>query len=48
MESKLMTTTYKAVNAAEAPDINDVNAVGAVDNNQVKISESAEEKLPEC
>jgi len=48
MESKLMTTTSKAVNAAEAPDINEVNAAGAVDINEVKIAESAEEKLPEC
>jgi len=48
MESKLMTTTFKAVNAAEAPDINEVNAAGAVDINEVKIAESAEEKLPEC
>ena len=48
MESKLMTTTSKAVNAAEAPDINEVNAAGAVDINEGKIAESAEEKLPEC
>merc|ERR1719508_740605 len=48
MESKLMTTTSKAVNAAEAPDINEVNAAGAVDINEVKIAESAEEKLPAC
>ena len=47
-ESKLITTTSKAVNAAEAPDINEVNAAGAVDINEVKIAESAEEKLPEC
>ena len=44
MESKLMTTTSKAVNA----DINELNAAGAVDINEVKIAESAEEKLPEC
>ena len=45
MESKLMTTTSKAVNTAEAPDINEVNAAGDVDINEVKIAESAEEKL---
>ena len=37
MESKLMTTTSKAVNAAEAPDINEVNAAGAVDINEVNL-----------
>ena len=48
MESKLMTTTSQGVNATEAPDIKEVNAAGVVDINEVKIAESAEEKLPEC
>ena len=36
------------MNATEAPDIKEVNAAGVVDINEVKIAESAEEKLPEC